>query len=237
MQIAQYVLLGLAPGLLWLWFFRRKDDFEPEPRIMVLRVFALGGLAALGILAIGPSLNQLLPREPGILREIVDNFALVAFPEEVAKALAFVVGAYFSRELDEPLDGIVYGIAAGLGFASVENVVYLIRLDQPSIIVLRSFTATLGHVTASGLLGYSFGLARFTRGSRRWWLPLGGLAVAVWLHGLYDWLLTIGRGATWLALLVLLPFGLLMLGIRIRRARAVSRRFHSRLSTDGHPLT
>jgi len=233
LTLLTYALLGFAPGLFWLWFFRRKDDLEPEPRLAVLRVFVLGCMSAGLILVVRPHLTGFLPRGDGVGGEAVDAFLHTAIPEELAKLAAFFVGAFLSREFDEPLDGIIYGVAAGLGFASVENVLYVLHTGKPWIVILRAFTATLGHVAFSGFLGWSFARARFTPGPRRYLFPLLGFAVAVGLHGSYDLFLSVGQGPEVLSLLVILPFGLVLLGMKIRSTRARSHLYHPDLSSGG----
>jgi RsiW-degrading membrane proteinase PrsW (M82 family) len=236
MQTLSYLLLGFAPGLFWLWWFRRKDDLEPEPRMRLVKVFVLGAAATLLVLALHPFLAPRLAELQGRRRDFVETFVHVALVEEAAKLFAFLLGVWWSREFDEPLDGILYGIAAGLGFASLENVLYLIRTDDPSLIVGRSFTATLAHVMCSGSLGFFFGVARFRRGGNRALLFAMGIVIAVLLHGLYDLLLGYGKLA-YVALLVLLPLGLQLLGLKIRWARARSPEYHPGLAEGGAPVT
>jgi RsiW-degrading membrane proteinase PrsW (M82 family) len=227
-RLAAYLILGFAPGIFWLWWFRRKDDLEPEPHGRLLKVFLLGAASTALVLAVHPLLAPWLRGREGAGRTLLEVFVLVALVEECAKLLAFLLGAYLSRDLDEPLDGIVYGIAAALGFASTENVVYMFRFEDPGLIVMRSFTATLAHVVFTGSMGFFFGLARFRR--RKLLLMAAGLALAVLLHGLYDLFLLPGRaGPGLVSLLGLLPLGLLSLGLKIRWARARSAEHHPEL--------
>jgi RsiW-degrading membrane proteinase PrsW (M82 family) len=226
-QFLQYLLLGFAPGIFWLWWFQRKDDLEPEPRSLVLRVFALGCGSALLVLLVRPLIEPALLPDGGWWRDVVDAFVVTGATEELAKLAAFFLGAFFHRELDEPLDGIVYGVAAGLGFASVENVVYLIQLDDAKIVVLRAFTATLGHVAFTGSMGFFFGLAKLSRGAgRAALLMLAGLTLAVLFHGLYDVFLFRGGSLAFLSLLGGLPLLQVLIGLKIRWARARSARYH-----------
>ena len=232
LTLLPYTLLGFAPGLFWLWFFRRKDDLEPEPKLAVLRVFVLGCLSTGLILLVRPLLESALFPPDSSPSPFVDAYVVTALPEELAKLLALFLGAFLWREFDEPLDGIVYGVAAGLGFASVENVLYLIQTGNPWVVVLRGFTATLGHVAFSGLLGWFLARARFSAGPRRYLHPFTGLLVAVVLHGTYNLFLTLGNGPGLLSLLVVLPFGLVFLGLKIRTGRARSRLYHPELEED-----
>ena len=224
MELAQYVVLGFAPGAFWLWFLRHKDDLEPEPKLLVLRVFALGCLATVPVLWLRPGLEDLLPLAAQA-RAAADAFLLTAPLEEVCKTLAFVLGAYWHKELDEPLDGVIYGTAAGLGFASVENVFYLLHFEDPWIVLLRGFTSTPAHVATTGALGFFWGFARFTGWSRKPWLWLFGLSMAILFHGAYDYFLFRG-GLAWVSLLCVLPLMIVLLGLKIRWARARSHDYH-----------
>lgn len=227
MRLLAWVLLGFAPGLFWLWFFRRKDDLEPEPPLVVLRVFALGALATVPVLLLRPGLSAWLPATAGAGRDLADAFLVTAIPEEAAKLAALLAGVGFSREFDEPLDGVVYGVAAALGFASVENVLFLLAATDPWLVVQRAFTATLGHLAFTGVAGWAIGQARFAHGLRtRFLLPVAGFALAVLLHGGYDFLLFREGAVRYLALLLVLPLSLAILSIRLRAARARSPEFH-----------
>ncbi|MEN8150403.1 MAG: PrsW family glutamic-type intramembrane protease, partial [Planctomycetota bacterium] len=203
LTLLSWTILGFAPGLFWLWFFRRKDDLDPEPKLAVLRVFFLGCLSTGAILLVRPLLESALLPAAGPQNPLVDAYVVTALPEELVKFAAFFFGAFLSREFDEPLDGIIYGVAAGLGFASVENVLYLVQTGNPSIVLLRGFTATLGHVAFSGLFGWFVARARFCPGRRRRLEPLVGLLVAVGLHGTYNLFLSLGDGPALLSLLVI----------------------------------
>ncbi|MHC4472397.1 MAG: PrsW family intramembrane metalloprotease [Planctomycetota bacterium] len=195
--------------------------------MLVLRVFALGcGSAFLVLFVRSTFLEGLLPDEPGWTRDLLDAFLVTGLGEELAKLAAFFVGAFLHRELDEPLDGIVYGVAAGLGFASVENVVYQLQLDDSKIIVLRAFTATLGHVAFTGSMGFFFGLAKLSRTGRGALLMVAGLGLAVLFHGLYDIFLFRGGGLAFVSLLCVLPLLMVLIGLKIRWARARSAKYH-----------
>lgn len=221
--------LGLIPGAFWLWYLRRQDDHEPEPWRLVLLVFLLGGFSTFAVLAIRPCFEDLLPLGTGPDRTVADAFLLTAPLEELLKLAALFLGIFWSRELDEPLDGIVYGTAVGLGFASFENIHYIAResslVEQGQLTVLRGFTATLVHTSASGSLGYFLGLTRFSERSRRPWLVAVGVLLAVSFHGTYDAFLA-NRALHWIALLLVLPAMLFLLGVKLRWARGQSESYH-----------
>ncbi len=233
MQYLETITIAFAPGLFWLWYLRHKDDLEPEPRHKVLIVFVLGCLSTGIVLALRPPLELLLPEE-GYARAIADSFYLTAPLEEFAKAAALIAGICWHRELDEPLDGIIYGTAAGLGFASVENVYFLMSHGDWSLVVARGFTATLTHVATSGTFGFFLGMARFSRAKYRLPIVLFGAITAIAFHGAYDLFLFAGGAQSLVALLVVLPLMLTALGLKIRWARARSGYYHP---TDSLPLT
>lgn len=190
-----------------------------------MRVFALGCAAAFVTLWLRPSIDTLAPMRAGWERDLVDAFLLTAIPEELLKFAAFLIGAWWCSDLDEPLDGIVYGAAAALGFASAENVFYLTDTGDPKVVALRGFTATLAHVGFTASLCFSVTLARFYRRSA-WLLGGGAFLAAVVFHGGYDLFLWQGDRYTHLALLFILPLSLAILGLKIRWSRQRSARFH-----------
>ncbi len=216
------VLIGAVPGIAWLFWIRRKDDKEPEPLLLVLGVFLLGALGALVIGYLRPRLEgRILGTSAGMHEVLLDAYFVTAIPEEFVKFLAFAFGALWSKEWDEPLDGIVYGAAAGLGFASIENAYFLAVTGEDSVVLWRGFTSTLAHVAFSSGFGFFVGLSRL-RQLRPTAGLLFGAMYAILLHGTYDFLL-MARRSPQIALLCALPILLLLLSIKIRWARARSK--------------
>jgi RsiW-degrading membrane proteinase PrsW (M82 family) len=200
MDLWRAILLASAPGLFLLWLFWKRDRFEREPKLLVLKLFLLGAAAA----APAYHLEGWLP---GPASGWYDHFVRVSLVEEVAKLLPFLVFALPRRELDEPMDGIVYAVAAALGFATVENTLYA-QAAGGTVLVYRAFTSTLAHVAFSGLWGYAFALRR---------RAVRVFAASVALHGAYDHLLSPGAPHL-LALVVLLPALLFLLRHAVDRA-------------------
>lgn len=226
MPNAVQLILGFAPGLLWLWWVCSKDDWEPEPAHHVLAAFTWGVLSAIAVVFWRPAFEGLLPQLAPRADALVDAFVVTAFFEEFAKASVLVVGCSWFREWDEPIDGIVYGAAVGLGFASFENVVYLSIGGATSVVLVRAFTATLVHATCTACVGFLLGLGK----SRSRWRALTAcvlaLALATLAHGTYDALLSATRASALVSLLVLLPFLLSMLSFGLRWSRSRSPLHH-----------
>ena len=224
----EITLAGFAPGLFWLWYIRRKDHNEPEPRGIIARVFGLGCASAFLVLWLRPYIDPFAPPNAGWHRDLIDAFLLTAVPEETAKFLAFLIGAWWCSDLDEPLDGIVYGAAAALGFASAENVFYLIQTGDPALMALRAFTATLAHVGFTASLCFSVSLSRFGVCGNRWLIGIGAFIAAVVFHGGYNLFLWRGPQYTHLALLGILPLSLALLGAKIKWSQKQSTLLHPR---------
>ena len=188
------VALGALPGLLWLYWFWFKDRHERESRRKLVRVYLLGGLAALLIAYSRPRLEWLLPDQLGTRSDLIDAFVVTALAEEVAKLMAFLLGGLWLRSCDEPMDGIVYAASAALGFASVENAFFLASEGDARLILVRAFTSTIAHVVFLAPAGFFLVLAKLRPGRWRRELATLGVVAAVLLHGSYDWILMHGEG-------------------------------------------
>lgn len=204
------LLLPLVLSCAWLAFVRRFDRLHPEPVWLVAVVFGLGALsvvpaAAIEIfwaklsLATNPTFATMGGRLAAFPYALLIFTLVVGLTEEGVKlaAAAFVVRR---REFDEPIDGIVYGVAAALGFAAVENVKYfaLGRL-APSLVLARTFTSIPAHFFLAALWGYALGQTLLPGRSRG--LVFRYFALAAILHGAFDALLST-RGLAPVALLL-----------------------------------
>lgn len=220
--------LGFVPGSLWLVHIARKDDWEREPWRVLLTVFALGALAAFAIAVLRPRIEALYPPVDGRSGLWLDAFLITALWEELAKLAAVAGGALWLSEWDEPMDGLVYGAAAGLGFAAVENAYYLACSGYEFSVLARAVTAMLAHACFTAGGAFLLGMARLAGG--RAWTGYGALALlaAVVPHGLYDLLLSGGEGQGLVALLAVLPGVLVVFSLQLRWARARSPVFHPR---------
>lgn len=216
------LIVGLIPGLAWLYFIHRKDDCEPEPWHLVFAAFLMGGGAALATNAFRPGIEfAVLTRVDQQFHHIADAVLITSLPEELFKCLALLIGAFWSKEWNEPLDGIVYASAVALGFASVENSFYLALEDDVRILVMRAFTSTLAHLAFSAALGFLISLATHRSPWIRIGLAILGFLTAWFVHALYDLALSYSRIAPY-ALAIGLPLLLLVLALQIRWARARS---------------
>jgi RsiW-degrading membrane proteinase PrsW (M82 family) len=217
--------LAVVPALLLVRYYYRQDRARPEPKGLVVKVFLYGVLSALVAvpleLLVGQFQRAFDPRS--IWYPLFKAFIVAGLVEEYLKLTVVRLTAYRTPAFDEVMDGVVYTVVAGMGFACLENVLYVMGGSLGTALV-RAFTAVPLHAVASGLMGYYLGLARFaaSRGAQQA-LITRGLLTAVGIHGLYDFLLFVGPrwGAWTIALVVpLVVVGFLALRGRMRAALA-----------------
>ncbi len=192
-----YIILGLIPSLVWLSIYLREDE-HPEPNYLILFIFFLGALTAPIAAGVEYLLIKVLEISflPTILVNFLVFFAVIGLVEEFLKLLAVELGVERNKHFDEPTDAMIYLIVAGLGFAAIENVLALFSFAQVSvdvieIILLRFLSATLLHVLASAIVGYYLARKHFFFKKLQ---IFKGLAIAAFLHGLYNILTLSSQG-------------------------------------------
>jgi protease PrsW len=194
--IAAAAIVGAAPSVFLLVFFYLKDRYEPEPRGHVALAFAKGALATVPAYAASWALARAVGDEwlilGGLPARAFDAVVLAAACEELPKWIAFLF-IYRWNEFDEPLDGVVYGVALALGFATVENVLCVVR-DGLATGVMRALFAVPAHALFGAVMGFYFGRAKFGPAARAPALVLFALVAAVAFHGAYDFILQALRG-------------------------------------------
>ncbi|GGD85258.1 PrsW family intramembrane metalloprotease [Planktosalinus lacus] len=188
MDVLFLIGLALAPGAAIGLFIWLKDQYDREPLKHLFISFMLGVLCAVPAVILSIVLGKLFPVDYSSLISVaVFAFITVAFAEEFAKFLILRFYAYRQKEFNEPFDGIVYGAIISLGFAGIENILYVTD-GGVQVGLLRMFTAVPAHASFGIIMGYYFGLA-WQHKERAFEYKLKGLLAAVFLHGLYDFFL------------------------------------------------
>ncbi len=180
-------MAAVIPAALLLLFFVRIDKFT-EPKEMIAKVFGLGVISTVPAVIVsglvwglaGSVLHGALARGFG------SAFLAAAIPEEFFKWVVIYCFIWRSAAFDEIMDGLVYGATASLGFATLENILYVgVDGEWLSTAIARSLTAVPAHAMFGALMGYYVALARFAPLRRRSYL-WKSLLVPIVLHGLYD---------------------------------------------------
>ncbi len=181
------IALAIIPALLIMWYFHKMDLARPEPRSMIWKVFFLGVVvtAPTALLSSGlDAINNAIRISP-LAGHFIRAFVIAGLVEESMKLWVVRRRAY--PAFDEMTDGIMYAVVASMGFACLENILYTMN-GGISVALIRAFTAVPMHAIASGIMGYFIGKARFDEDKQSAHI-LTGLALAVLIHGLYDFVL------------------------------------------------
>jgi RsiW-degrading membrane proteinase PrsW (M82 family) len=219
------VVVSVVPGILWLWIFYQTDLYEPEPKRLVLATFGVGAAAVIPAWLVEKTVGWYWPaldlgHADHLVPLIAGCFLVIGPIEELCKFLVVRIGIFRNQEFDEPLDGIIYAAAAALGFASLENILYVVDFGHGGrikwqLLALRSMLALPGHVIFASTWGYALGRRRFEADFPVWPMVLG----AAWLHAAYDFVLLYppARPAIPLVLAAMFP-------LVVRQIRSLQRR-------------
>lgn len=188
------ISLAVIPALILLIYFYHKDKQKKEPVSLVLKVFIFGFISVLPAIIIEMLLSYFIPDRHQLLNIIFRAFIIAALVEEGIKLKTVMLFAFPNNNFDEITDGIFYTITASLGFAVFENIFY--SFGPVSILIIRGMTAIPLHAIASGIMGYYIGKSKFEDPN----LKYKGLAIAVLIHGFYDFFLFYG---SWLPILII----------------------------------
>lgn len=191
-QVALTLVSAVIPSIYLVWYFDSRDRY-PEPRRVLWAVFGLGVCVAIPVVPIALSFGGMLEMIEGPLAfGFASAFLQAAIPEELFK---FVVVWFFAARhsaFDEPMDGVVYGVVASLGFATLENVLYAWD-GGLQLAALRAFTAVPSHAFLGAIMGFWVSRAKFSGGGRR--AILLALVLPIALHGVYNFPLLAVRRA------------------------------------------
>jgi protease PrsW len=212
-----YPILGLAPAAAWLMYFRQKERYQPKSFLNLLRVFFWGCVLTVPVALIEHSAGAGL-MQPNLAMAAGASFLVIAPIEEFAKLLAVWIAVYRTQDFREPIDGIIYSATAALGFACIENVIYLCIMG-PSVLVSRAAYATPAHVMFSAMWGYSMGVARFKREGEIA-IILKGFLISAALHGIYNFVVAVRPKLAVFSLLPLMLFMAWLMNRRIKEFRS-----------------
>lgn len=199
MNIWLIVALALAPAAFIAAYIVYRDRHAPEPPAMLLRAFGAGLLSPFLSIPLSLLFQQFGFNDAGdSLRTLGYAFITVATSEELAKFFILWLLSR-SRWVDDPFDGIVYGVMVALGFATLENFLYVFSEEGGSLAIAlkRMFTAVPAHAAFGAMLGYFLGLARYLHAGNPL-ISLVGIFLAIFFHGAYDYFLMAASENWWI---------------------------------------
>lgn len=181
------LFISLAPVLIIAFYIYNRDKYEKEPISHLLKALLAGVLIILPVVLIEKFLSMPSEMLEGLPAEAYTAFVVAGFTEEGMKFLAFYIFFWNNKNFNEKFDGIVYSVYIALGFAGIENIIYVFSGGY-GVGLVRALTAVPAHALFGIVMGYNFGLARFHPERRTGYLILAFL-LPFFFHGLYDFLL------------------------------------------------
>lgn len=219
MHALSLLSLALAPGAAVILYIYLKDKHEREPLSLLLVSFFYGCLSTLITLSISWPVNFLiLTKEDDVIHQFVNAFFKVALIEEFSKFIFVRFVLYYNKNFNEPFDGIVYAVMVSMGFAMVENIIYVFQYGFATG-VLRTFTAVPAHAAFAILMGYFLGKAKFTH-RKELYFSVIALLTPTLFHGAYDyfWFISFVPGIwTGAIISLIVSFILARLAIRLHQ--------------------
>ncbi|MCS6819159.1 MAG: PrsW family glutamic-type intramembrane protease [Chitinophagales bacterium] len=184
-KILSLLAIALAPAIYLAILIYGRDKYEKEPKRVLLIAFLWGCFSTLPAAAIGKFYIQNgIQISESFWKTAFYAFVAVALTEELCKFIMLRFHAYNHKDFNEPFDGIVYASFVALGFATVENILYVFNYGFGTGI-LRMFTAVPAHFSFGVIMGYYAGKAKFIP-SHRFSLMTQGVFYATVMHGAYD---------------------------------------------------
>lgn len=174
--------VAIAPSLALFSYFYLRDQFSQEPSKLLFQSFIYGAVLTFPILFLQYVLN-----EEGVFSSIfASNVLFPSLIEEFFKWLVLLIAIFRHVDFEDPYDGILYGASVSLGFATVENILYLLEFGT-DIAFIRALLPVSSHALFGVVMGYYFGKAKFSsEGSVEYkWLFLA-LFIPITLHLLYN---------------------------------------------------
>lgn len=191
MEQVYLILLAILPGILLSLFIIIQDRYDKEPVKLLVKIFILGVISTIPTIAVetfGQSFNIF----SGIIGQLFEAIAIVGFAEEYFKRLVVLRYAYNNPAFNEKLDGIVYCGIAALGFATLENIFYVISYSaySPNIWITRGLLSVPVHMLLGITMGYYLSLSKFCpdRAKCRSYYNKS-LYIPALLHGAFDFML------------------------------------------------
>lgn len=195
------LLGGIAPALFWLWFWLREDNQKPEPKGLIAILFIIGMI----------SVAFVIPIQKFIQKSVTSpEWQTIGWAsvEELIKYLGVVILLYKTNRIDEPIDWPIFLITVALGFAALENTMFLLKplsLDQATVGLLtgqlRFLGSTLLHAVSSGIIGVALGLSfNMKKFARRIYL-FAGILLAIALHSAFNFFIMKDSGNNSLSVL------------------------------------
>ena len=222
------VALAVLPGLLIMFWVYKKDKIEKEPKGLLFKLFILGAISIIPAVLLEWGAEWVLESSltdgmDELLIIALDNFLGVALMEEFCKYIMLKKGSWKHPAFDYRFDGIVYSVMVGMGFAVVENIMYVVE-NGLSNAIMRALTSVPGHASFAICMGVYYGAAKVAESwgdlaqskklrKKALWMP-------VLMHGFFDFCLSVD---SWVAIVVFFIYIIAVDIVVIKKIKKYSR--------------
>ena len=194
-------LLAILPGILLVVYIYNKDAVEKEPKGLLIKLFLFGCLSIIPVYFVEGFLQSVYPafEDGSFAYSLTIGFLCAALVEELFKLVALFIGSWWSKAFDYRFDAIVYAVAIAVGFATIENIMYVFQFGIGTGLI-RAVTSIPGHAIFAIFMGYYYSQVKEARVNSRsadgFPAALSAILVPVLLHGIYDYILTLETDAS-----------------------------------------
>jgi RsiW-degrading membrane proteinase PrsW (M82 family) len=215
-------LIGIIPSFIWLFFWLKEDEKRPEPKGVLAMVFVLGMISVVFVIPVQQFVEK-------ILSSYEVQVVVWAALEEIIKLLAVVLVLSKTPHLDEPIDWPIYLITAAVGFAALENILFLMEpfsLGENTVGLLtgqlRFLGSTLLHTVSSAFLGIFLGLSFHSNKFKKNLYLVVGMGVAVVLHSIFNFFIIEEGGGNFLNVFAFLWVAAVIVMLLFEKLRRMS---------------
>lgn len=193
------LVAGLVPCVVLLWYINKKDKVEKEPAGLLAKLILLGCLSTIPAMILEMVGTNILTaiglEETSYLFILIENFLVVALAEEGCKKFMLRKGSWKNPAFNYVFDGVVYGVCVALGFAGLENVLYISGFGM-EVAVIRGLAAVPLHAICGVFMGHFYGLEKKYTVTGMTGLAKNmrtlSIVIPVLIHGFYDFAASIG---------------------------------------------
>lgn len=221
------LIIAISPGIALALIIYLTDRYDREPLLLLLKIFVLGMISVLPAALFEQFLIYFNPFA-GILGIVFTAFIIAGLTEEFIKRQVILKFAFNRAEFDEKLDGIIYAVFASLGFATAENINYVMFTfaSNPYVGIFRGFVSVPAHMLFAITMGYYLSLSKFCLepGMKKTYLRKA-LFVPMLLHGIFDFILMVNMGSV---LLAFIPFVIYLWVVNLKKLNSYYKESKSR---------
>jgi len=213
---------GIVPSLLWLWFWLKEERSEKEPKKIITAVFILGMISVIFV----------IPLQKFIQANVLNantELILWAGVEEIIKYLVVVIILWNTRFIDRPIDWPIYLITSALGFAALENTMFLLKpfsLGETTVGLLtgslRFLGSTLLHSIASAVIGIALGLSFYMDSFLKKIYLIIGITLATTLHTVFNFFIINNKGSDFISVFAFLWVVTIIIMLLFEKMRRMS---------------